>query len=146
MVHLQSYCIYCVCITLFFSGESSPSIISCPFCRHETQVPDEEVRVFQQKQQFTYFLMRSRKCFKQTRDDVMALSQTVSSLSGVVDGGWPTHPGCSVVSGPSPAWRRRRRRRRSRGWWWGGAESHQSNRWNNSTRLFMICLHLKFVL
>ncbi|XP_068599050.1 E3 ubiquitin-protein ligase RNF182 [Brachionichthys hirsutus] len=25
------------------SGESSPSIISCPFCRHETFVPDEEV-------------------------------------------------------------------------------------------------------
>ncbi|XP_041835956.1 E3 ubiquitin-protein ligase RNF182 [Melanotaenia boesemani] len=24
-------------------GESSPSIISCPFCRHETYVPDEEV-------------------------------------------------------------------------------------------------------
>ncbi|XP_028285390.1 E3 ubiquitin-protein ligase RNF182 isoform X2 [Parambassis ranga] len=24
-------------------GESSPSIISCPFCRHETHVPDEEV-------------------------------------------------------------------------------------------------------
>ncbi|XP_044203607.1 E3 ubiquitin-protein ligase RNF182 isoform X2 [Thunnus albacares] len=24
-------------------GESSPSVISCPFCRHETQVPDEEV-------------------------------------------------------------------------------------------------------
>ncbi|CAK6981122.1 LOW QUALITY PROTEIN: E3 ubiquitin-protein ligase RNF182 [Scomber scombrus] len=24
-------------------GESSPSIISCPFCRHETRVPDEEV-------------------------------------------------------------------------------------------------------
>ncbi|XP_068171195.1 E3 ubiquitin-protein ligase RNF182 isoform X2 [Antennarius striatus] len=24
-------------------GESSPSIISCPFCRHETFVPDEEV-------------------------------------------------------------------------------------------------------
>lgn len=26
-----------------FSGESSPSIITCPFCRHETHVPDEEV-------------------------------------------------------------------------------------------------------
>uniref|UniRef100_A0A3Q3X5W8 E3 ubiquitin-protein ligase RNF182 n=1 Tax=Mola mola TaxID=94237 RepID=A0A3Q3X5W8_MOLML len=25
-------------------GDSSPSIISCPFCRHETHVPDEEVR------------------------------------------------------------------------------------------------------
>uniref|UniRef100_A0A3Q3KKQ5 E3 ubiquitin-protein ligase RNF182 n=1 Tax=Monopterus albus TaxID=43700 RepID=A0A3Q3KKQ5_MONAL len=25
-------------------GESSPSVISCPFCRHETYVPDEEVR------------------------------------------------------------------------------------------------------
>ncbi|XP_069544046.1 E3 ubiquitin-protein ligase RNF182 [Brachyistius frenatus] len=24
-------------------GDSSPSIISCPFCRHETHVPDEEV-------------------------------------------------------------------------------------------------------
>uniref|UniRef100_A0A3B5B8M4 E3 ubiquitin-protein ligase RNF182 n=1 Tax=Stegastes partitus TaxID=144197 RepID=A0A3B5B8M4_9TELE len=24
-------------------GESSPSIISCPFCRHETHIPDEEV-------------------------------------------------------------------------------------------------------
>uniref|UniRef100_A0A3Q3RZ01 E3 ubiquitin-protein ligase RNF182 n=1 Tax=Mastacembelus armatus TaxID=205130 RepID=A0A3Q3RZ01_9TELE len=24
-------------------GESSPSVISCPFCRHETHVPDEEV-------------------------------------------------------------------------------------------------------
>ncbi|XP_029358728.1 E3 ubiquitin-protein ligase RNF182 [Echeneis naucrates] len=24
-------------------GESSPSVISCPFCRHETYVPDEEV-------------------------------------------------------------------------------------------------------
>ncbi|XP_016891975.1 E3 ubiquitin-protein ligase RNF182 isoform X2 [Cynoglossus semilaevis] len=24
-------------------GESSPSIITCPFCRHETHVPDEEV-------------------------------------------------------------------------------------------------------
>ncbi|XP_010787004.1 E3 ubiquitin-protein ligase RNF182-like, partial [Notothenia coriiceps] len=24
-------------------GESSPSVISCPFCRHETNVPDEEV-------------------------------------------------------------------------------------------------------
>ncbi|XP_054641388.1 E3 ubiquitin-protein ligase RNF182 [Dunckerocampus dactyliophorus] len=24
-------------------GESSPSVISCPFCRHETRVPDEEV-------------------------------------------------------------------------------------------------------
>ncbi|KAF3855581.1 hypothetical protein F7725_016304, partial [Dissostichus mawsoni] len=23
-------------------GESSPSVISCPFCRHETNVPDEE--------------------------------------------------------------------------------------------------------
>uniref|UniRef100_A0A667YN00 E3 ubiquitin-protein ligase RNF182 n=1 Tax=Myripristis murdjan TaxID=586833 RepID=A0A667YN00_9TELE len=26
-------------------GESSPSVISCPFCRHETHVPDEEVRL-----------------------------------------------------------------------------------------------------
>ncbi|KAM4612665.1 E3 ubiquitin-protein ligase RNF182 [Polymixia lowei] len=24
-------------------GESSPSVISCPFCRHETHVPDQEV-------------------------------------------------------------------------------------------------------
>ena len=30
----------------WFSGESSPSIISCPFCRHETHVPDEEVRQY----------------------------------------------------------------------------------------------------
>uniref|UniRef100_A0A672ZJP8 E3 ubiquitin-protein ligase RNF182 n=1 Tax=Sphaeramia orbicularis TaxID=375764 RepID=A0A672ZJP8_9TELE len=28
-------------------GESSPTVISCPFCRHETHVPDEEVRLFQ---------------------------------------------------------------------------------------------------
>ncbi|KAI4788782.1 hypothetical protein KUCAC02_035635, partial [Chaenocephalus aceratus] len=28
-------------------GESSPSVISCPFfCRHETNVPDEEVRLY----------------------------------------------------------------------------------------------------
>uniref|UniRef100_A0A8D3DBI1 E3 ubiquitin-protein ligase RNF182 n=1 Tax=Scophthalmus maximus TaxID=52904 RepID=A0A8D3DBI1_SCOMX len=26
-------------------GESSPSIIICPFCRHETHVPEEEVRL-----------------------------------------------------------------------------------------------------
>ncbi|MED6269290.1 hypothetical protein CHARACLAT_031607 [Characodon lateralis] len=25
-------------------GDSSPTVISCPFCRHETYVPDEEVR------------------------------------------------------------------------------------------------------
>ncbi|XP_015220675.1 E3 ubiquitin-protein ligase RNF182 [Lepisosteus oculatus] len=28
-------------------GDSSPSIISCPFCRHETHVPDEEIWLLQ---------------------------------------------------------------------------------------------------
>ncbi len=27
--------------------DSSPSIISCPFCRHETHVPDEEIWLLQ---------------------------------------------------------------------------------------------------
>ncbi|XP_059185566.1 E3 ubiquitin-protein ligase RNF182 [Centropristis striata] len=40
-------CLHRVCAKclkkLLDMGESSPSIISCPFCRHETPVPDEEV-------------------------------------------------------------------------------------------------------
>uniref|UniRef100_A0A3Q0SA16 E3 ubiquitin-protein ligase RNF182 n=1 Tax=Amphilophus citrinellus TaxID=61819 RepID=A0A3Q0SA16_AMPCI len=43
-------------------GESSPSIISCPFCRHETHVPDEEVR-----SHFLLFISLSLMTSTQTR-------------------------------------------------------------------------------
>ncbi|XP_056157920.1 E3 ubiquitin-protein ligase RNF182 [Lampris incognitus] len=40
-------CLHRVCAKclkkMMHMGESSPSVISCPFCRHETHVPDEEI-------------------------------------------------------------------------------------------------------
>ncbi|CAL8336858.1 unnamed protein product [Merluccius merluccius] len=40
-------CLHRVCLKclkkMVDMGESSPSVVSCPFCRHETFIPDEEV-------------------------------------------------------------------------------------------------------
>ncbi|XP_037346954.2 uncharacterized protein LOC119230069 isoform X1 [Pungitius pungitius] len=112
-------------------GESSPSIICCPFCRHETYVPDEEVRLYFVNQEVRLYSVNEE--VRLIKEVILPHFRTsvflsLSSDKGVVDGGRPTHPGCSVLSGPSPRWWwwwwRRRSRRRG-----GVAESKQSDRW-----------------
>ncbi|XP_061641522.1 uncharacterized protein LOC133483797 isoform X1 [Phyllopteryx taeniolatus] len=81
-------------------GESSPSAVSCPFCRHQTLVPEEEVT---RPPVFFFF-----SCAATPMNAAFLL--LFRAVGGVADGGRPSHPGGSVVSGPSSARRRPTRR------------------------------------
>ncbi|XP_066558283.1 E3 ubiquitin-protein ligase RNF182 [Amia ocellicauda] len=68
-------------------GDSSPSIISCPFCRHETQVPDEEIWLLQDDSNILAILTyqdRARKSGSTTPGEVVL---TPNSLGGGGGGG-----------------------------------------------------------
>uniref|UniRef100_H3BHK2 E3 ubiquitin-protein ligase RNF182 n=2 Tax=Latimeria chalumnae TaxID=7897 RepID=H3BHK2_LATCH len=46
-------------------GDSSPCIISCPFCRHETHVPDEEIQMLEDDTKIIAILTYHDKAKKQ---------------------------------------------------------------------------------
>ncbi|XP_041944426.1 E3 ubiquitin-protein ligase RNF182 isoform X1 [Alosa sapidissima] len=69
------------------TGESSPSIISCPFCRHETHVPDEEIWLLKDDSNILAILAyqdQARKSGSVTPGEVLL---TPNSLSGGGCGG-----------------------------------------------------------
>ncbi|KAL2090901.1 hypothetical protein ACEWY4_013164 [Coilia grayii] len=69
------------------TGESSPSIISCPFCRHETHVPDEEIWLLKDDSNILAILAyqdQARKSGSITPGEVLL---TPNSLSGGGGGG-----------------------------------------------------------
>lgn len=69
------------------TGESSPSIISCPFCRHETHVPDEEIWLLKDDSNILAILAyqdQARKSGSVTPGEVLL---TPNSLSGGGGGG-----------------------------------------------------------
>ncbi|KAK0131037.1 E3 ubiquitin-protein ligase RNF182 [Merluccius polli] len=53
-------CLHRVCLKclkkMVDMGESSPSVVSCPFCRHETFIPDEEVWLMEDDRHVLAFL------------------------------------------------------------------------------------------
>ncbi|XP_028855148.1 E3 ubiquitin-protein ligase RNF182 [Denticeps clupeoides] len=64
------------------TGDSSPSIISCPFCRHETHVPDDEIWLLKDDSNILAILTyqdRARKSGSVTPGEVVL---TPNSLSG----------------------------------------------------------------
>ncbi|XP_046893150.1 E3 ubiquitin-protein ligase RNF182 [Hypomesus transpacificus] len=68
-------------------GDSSPSLISCPFCRHETHVPDEEIWLMQDDSNILAILTyqdRARKSGSAPAGEVLL---TPNSLGGEVGGG-----------------------------------------------------------
>ncbi|XP_061584101.1 E3 ubiquitin-protein ligase RNF182 isoform X1 [Cololabis saira] len=87
-------------------GESSPSIISCPFCRHETYVPDEEVWLMEDDRHILAVLScqdRARQegiAVSKGRDVEVVLSPTSLSAGGAVGGVDATHRSsdCLVIT------------------------------------------------
>ncbi|XP_064162078.1 E3 ubiquitin-protein ligase RNF182 [Anguilla rostrata] len=73
-------------------GDSSPSIISCPFCRHETHVPDEEIWLLQDDSNILAILTyqdRARKggAAAATPGEVVLSPNSLSGGGGVCAGG-----------------------------------------------------------
>ncbi|KAL0191757.1 hypothetical protein M9458_014455, partial [Cirrhinus mrigala] len=70
------------CLKKMVELDSSPSIISCPFCRHETHVPDEEIWLLQDDSNILAILTyqdRARKSGTTPSGEVLL---TPNSLSG----------------------------------------------------------------
>ncbi|KAI2663913.1 E3 ubiquitin-protein ligase RNF182-like protein [Labeo rohita] len=70
------------CLKKMVELDSSPSIISCPFCRHETHVPDEEIWLLQDDSNILAILTyqdRARKTGTTPSGEVLL---TPNSLSG----------------------------------------------------------------
>ncbi|KAJ8260462.1 hypothetical protein GJAV_G00182450 [Gymnothorax javanicus] len=66
-------------------GDSSPSIISCPFCRHETHVPDDEVWLLEDDSHILAILTyqdRARKSGAATPGEVVLTPNNLSGGSG----------------------------------------------------------------
>ncbi|KAG2461640.1 E3 ubiquitin-protein ligase RNF182 [Erpetoichthys calabaricus] len=63
-------------------GDSSPSIISCPFCRHETHVPDEEIWLLQDDSNILAILTYQDKARKSGSTTPAEVVLTPNSLSG----------------------------------------------------------------
>uniref|UniRef100_A0AAQ6IG72 E3 ubiquitin-protein ligase RNF182 n=1 Tax=Anabas testudineus TaxID=64144 RepID=A0AAQ6IG72_ANATE len=64
-------------------GESSPSVISCPFCRHETHIPDEEVWLMEDDRHILAVLSCQDRARRGGGGGEVVLSP--SSLTGGVD-------------------------------------------------------------
>ncbi|KAK2861575.1 hypothetical protein Q5P01_001108 [Channa striata] len=64
-------------------GESSPSVISCPFCRHETYIPDEEVWLMKDDRHILAVL----SCQDRVRRGGGVGGEVVLSPSGLTAGG-----------------------------------------------------------
>uniref|UniRef100_A0A8C7XHN4 E3 ubiquitin-protein ligase RNF182 n=1 Tax=Oryzias sinensis TaxID=183150 RepID=A0A8C7XHN4_9TELE len=64
-------------------GESSPSVISCPFCRHETYIPDEEVWLMEDDRHILAVL----SCQDRAQRQEGGKMEVVLSPSGLSGGG-----------------------------------------------------------
>ncbi|XP_066521489.1 E3 ubiquitin-protein ligase RNF182 [Hoplias malabaricus] len=75
------------CLKKMVEMDASPSVVSCPFCRHETHVPDEEIWLLQDDSNILAILAyqdRARKCGSAPAGEVLL---TPSGLGGGVGGG-----------------------------------------------------------
>ncbi|XP_055070222.1 E3 ubiquitin-protein ligase RNF182 [Misgurnus anguillicaudatus] len=73
------------CLKKMVELDSSPSIISCPFCRHETHVPDEEIWLLQDDSNILAILTyqdRARKGGTTPSGEVLLTPNSLSGGSG----------------------------------------------------------------
>nr|XP_020467833.1 E3 ubiquitin-protein ligase RNF182-like [Monopterus albus] len=68
-------------------GESSPSVISCPFCRHETYVPDEEVWLMEDDRHILAVLSCQDRARRGEVGGEVVLSPTTLTAAGGGGGG-----------------------------------------------------------
>ncbi|XP_030634548.1 E3 ubiquitin-protein ligase RNF182 [Chanos chanos] len=75
------------CLKKMVELDSSPSIISCPFCRHETHVPDEEIWLLQDDSNILAILTYQDRARKGGTAPAGEVLLTPGSLTGGVVGG-----------------------------------------------------------